>query len=361
LVCRPRNGHSRLSGPVTTEASGDATFNGTINSPSANLPYLLGLKYGAWFGTSVLPYGDPSASYVAGDYMNADCGTPPVFTHTVSCTSISIHGSGYTTPLTHPEEYSTREVYINAVIQQDVPSGGVVFLNGFDETYPVQPGDQVEVDVAAWDNPGWDQVWTVTVPECATNQPPVAKLSVSRSSGNAPLVVRADGSQSTDDNAVTGFSFAWGDGTQTGNQAAASAPHTYSTPGSYTVTLTATDAGGLTSTATQNVVVAAPPPPTTKTVALTPVRFTAPHLCANPNEAIFALTGVGPTSAPGNISVTLSNGVTIVAPLQRVIAFLRTAEYQAVFTSGLTVKSTTVVMPLSFGGQLYLAAYACHR
>lgn len=59
--------------------------------------------------------------------------------------------------------------------------------------------------------------------------------------------------------AITGYTYDFGDGTVVGPQAGASASHTYTTAGTYTVKLTATDGGGATVTTSGTVVVSAGP------------------------------------------------------------------------------------------------------
>jgi hypothetical protein len=82
---------------------------------------------------------------------------------------------------------------------------------------------------------------------------PAASLTVSPSSGQAPLSVTADASVSTDPDAtpIASYTFDFGDGSATvGPQTGATATHTYQSPGTYTVTVTVADTGGLSSTAT---------------------------------------------------------------------------------------------------------------
>jgi len=88
----------------------------------------------------------------------------------------------------------------------------------------------------------------------STTQAPTARLTLTPSSGTAPLAVTADASASSDPQgqALT-YSFDFGDGTTTGPQSAAKATHTYSTAGSYTVKVTVTDTSNLSATATQSV------------------------------------------------------------------------------------------------------------
>jgi parallel beta-helix repeat protein len=90
--------------------------------------------------------------------------------------------------------------------------------------------------------------------------PPNAVLSVTPSSGTAPLQATADASGSTDTDAtpIATYTFDFGDGSAAvGPQADATATHTYTSTGTYTVTVTATDTGGLSSTASAQVVVTA--------------------------------------------------------------------------------------------------------
>jgi parallel beta-helix repeat protein len=90
--------------------------------------------------------------------------------------------------------------------------------------------------------------------------PPSAALTVSPSSGAAPLAVTADasGSSDTDATPIASYSFAFGDGSATvGPQAEATASHSYAAEGSYTVTVTVTDTAGQSSSASAQVTVSA--------------------------------------------------------------------------------------------------------
>jgi PKD repeat protein len=87
-----------------------------------------------------------------------------------------------------------------------------------------------------------------------SQSPPTARLAVSPSSGTAPLAVTADASASAAGSSpITSYMFNFGDGTTVGPQAGATAGHTYSSPGTYQVTVTVTDASGQTATANQSV------------------------------------------------------------------------------------------------------------
>jgi parallel beta-helix repeat protein len=92
------------------------------------------------------------------------------------------------------------------------------------------------------------------------DQPPNVVLTASPTGGSVPLAVTADASDSTDTDAtpIDTYKFDFGDGTVTGNQSAATAGHTYRTPGTYTLKVTVTDHGGLSSSATTQIRVTAP-------------------------------------------------------------------------------------------------------
>ncbi len=102
---------------------------------------------------------------------------------------------------------------------------------------------------------------------------PTAALTVTPSSGSAPLPVTANASGSTDPIAITGYTFSFGDGTTVGPQTAATATHTYSAAATFTVSVTVTDASGASSSASTTVSVQNGP---TAALILTPASGSAP-------------------------------------------------------------------------------------
>jgi parallel beta-helix repeat protein len=100
---------------------------------------------------------------------------------------------------------------------------------------------------------------TVRVASEGGDAAPVAALTVQPSSGDAPLAVTADASDSTDTDAtpIESYTFDFGDGTAVGPQPGPTASHTYTAPGSYTVTVTVADSAGLKGTASAPVAVTA--------------------------------------------------------------------------------------------------------
>ena len=103
--------------------------------------------------------------------------------------------------------------------------------------------------------------WRVSSP--VGNRSPAAVISVTPTTGVAPLTVSFDGSGSTDpDGTVKSWAWSFGDGAvATG----ALATHVYSSPGTYAASLTVTDNGGAASTATRSIVVTAALPPAAPT------------------------------------------------------------------------------------------------
>ena len=91
--------------------------------------------------------------------------------------------------------------------------------------------------------------------------PPVAALTLTPSSGRAPLAVTADASLSHDpDGTVASYRFDFGDGTIVGPQVSPTAPHTYA-QGGWTAAVTVTDNSGATATASVDLTVAVPDQP----------------------------------------------------------------------------------------------------
>jgi peptidoglycan/xylan/chitin deacetylase (PgdA/CDA1 family) len=86
---------------------------------------------------------------------------------------------------------------------------------------------------------------------------PTARLTVSPSSGTAPLTVSADASASTDTDAtpIASYTFTFGDGSPTVTQSQPTLTHTYTKSGMYTVTVTVRDTANLSSNATAKVTV----------------------------------------------------------------------------------------------------------
>src|SRR5439155_5952231 len=124
--------------------------------------------------------------------------------------------------------------------------------------------------VVVTDNAGATGSASVVVTATAANQPPVARLTVTRSSGTAPLAVRAEASASSDpDGSITSYRFDFGDGTVVGPQSSSTATHTYAA-GRWTCTVTVTDNAGATGSASVVVSAASPNQPPVANLTVTP-------------------------------------------------------------------------------------------
>jgi PKD repeat protein len=112
---------------------------------------------------------------------------------------------------------------------------------------------------------------TAAPPPPPVDNPPVANLKVTPTSGTAPLAVTADasGSTDTDTTPIATYQFNFGDGTTPAPQTSPTATHTYNAAGTYTVSVTATDTANKTSnTATTTVTVTTAPPPAGSSVTV---------------------------------------------------------------------------------------------
>jgi PKD repeat protein len=91
--------------------------------------------------------------------------------------------------------------------------------------------------------------------------PPVAKITATPPTGDAPLEVQFDPGASDPDGPATALKYSWdfGDG---GKDTTAKPAHTYAKAGTYNVTLTVTDSDNMTATAKTTITVKEAPPPT---------------------------------------------------------------------------------------------------
>src|SRR5204862_488806 len=162
------------------------------------------------------------------------------------------------------------------------------------------------------DNGGATGTASATVTATAANQPPVARLTVSPSSGRAPLSVTADASASSDpDGTIASYRFDFGDGAVAGPQSSPTATHTYAA-GTWTCRVVVTDNGGATGTASATVTATAPNQPPVARLTVTPSSGPAPlsvtadaSASSDPDGTIASYrfdfgdgTVVGPQSSP---------------------------------------------------------------
>ncbi|WP_414664691.1 PKD domain-containing protein [Horticoccus sp. 23ND18S-11] len=185
-------------------------------------------------------------------------------------------------------------------------------------------GDPVTTGYSDYGSIG-NYILTGSFPSAGTKQTPVAAITVSSTSGTAPLAVSFSGLNSTDaDGTISSYQWNFGNGT-TATGATASA--TYSAAGTYAAVLTVVDNDGLAGTATISITVSAPAnvPPTAVATASTtsgtapvPVTFSSAG-SSDPDGSIAGYkwdfgdgttsTAASPSktfSAPGNYAVKLT-------------------------------------------------------
>src|SRR4029077_18391989 len=142
---------------------------------------------------------------------------------------------------------------------------GSAAQSGTSGTHTYNSPGTFTVTVTATDTNGLSGSKTQTV-TVGPAQPPACTLSVVPNTGAAPLSVTATGTCTPGSRPIASTTLDFGDGSAT--QSGASGTHKYTTAGTFTVKLTATDTSGLSSMATQTVTVTpAMAPACTLTVA----------------------------------------------------------------------------------------------
>ncbi len=176
---------------------------------------------------------------------------------------------------------------------------GIVFAgegtSGAVATYWIRPAERAPDSDQGVNGTGFGQNWSVCV---RPNNPPVAVLSASPTSGNEPLSVTLNGSGSYDPDTayppdtIASYTFSFGDGSGSVTQSTPTLSHTYyhnqscgSGPCTYVAQLTVTDSRGMQNTngaqAVISVSAAASPTPTptpTPTATPTPTPTPAPQV-----------------------------------------------------------------------------------
>ncbi len=85
------------------------------------------------------------------------------------------------------------------------------------------------------------------------NSPPTASFDFGPSTGTAPVTATFTSTSTDNEGAISTWAWDWGDGTAQGNTEQAT--HVFESAGTFTVTLTVTDSGGLTSSTSKTIVV----------------------------------------------------------------------------------------------------------
>ncbi len=147
-----------------------------------------------------------------------------------------------------------------------------------DYTVEVEPGTTVAFTITAFDVNGNESAisapYSFDVPLVKSNLLPTASLTLSTTSGTAPLVVNVSGVGSTDsDGTIVSYAWDFGDGA---SASTSTASHTYKSPGVYPVTLTVTDNDGGVAKALATVTVSAANVQPTASLTLSTTSGTAP-------------------------------------------------------------------------------------
>ncbi len=167
--------------------------------------------------------------------------TPPVANFTQSCTALSCNFDGSSTTALPSATYSWTF--------GDATTGAGRTVN---HVYAAAGTYAITLTVTDV-NGSSNKAGSVTVTSGGGNQPPVARFTVTCPSQT--LSCTADGSSSSDDVRVVSYTWNWGDGSPSQTHGVPVMPKTYATAGTYTVTLTVTDGGGLTNTTNRPVTV----------------------------------------------------------------------------------------------------------
>lgn len=133
-------------------------------------------------------------------------------------------------------------------------------------SYPKAGSYQAKLTVSDADAQKTELMKVVTV-QNAADKLPVASFSVGGAGAPAPVTLTFDASDSTDDNGIKGYSWAFGDG-QTGVGKVVT--HAYSVGGSFTVALTVTDTADQTHISTQTLNIKAANKPPVAGIKVTP-------------------------------------------------------------------------------------------
>ena len=169
------------------------------------------------------------------------CNEPPfAFGQTVSTNE----DSPVNITLTSADDGDTAVTYTI----QSGPSNGTLSGSAPNLTYTPSAnfhgGDSFTFKANDGANPS--NVATVNISIASVNDAPSAALVATPQSGNAPLNVgfNAAGSSDPEGDSIQSYTFNFGDGSPSITQGAATVSHVYTTPGSYTATVTVTDIHG---------------------------------------------------------------------------------------------------------------------
>jgi PKD repeat protein len=180
----------------------------------------------------------PSDRFIQGSYTQSAVGT------------VALAVSNGTTPTM--ANLSAATVTLAGTLKITETSGHPAVgtaLDAIDSTFTPLAGKFAKISP----NPGYLIQYSPQRVTLLADERPTAAFTVTTTTPKAGSPVSFDASHSTDPDGTLTYSWNFGDGSATASGVAPS--HTYSTPGTYTVTLTVTDSGGPTATTTHKVTV----------------------------------------------------------------------------------------------------------
>lgn len=214
------------------------------------------------------------------------------------------------------------------------PSARYLHMMGYD------PIAQIGVMYAGSSLTGFQEMWTLKFTQQVPNTPPSAVATVSPASGNTATSFSFSGAGSSDPGGNI-ISYVWNFGDGTANGSGVTSNHTFSTPGTYPVTLTVTDNLGLTASTTVSVSVVSANTAPTAVASVSPATGTT--------STVFAFSGTSSSDAEGPIATytwdfgDASGGTGVSASHAYAAAGTYTATLTVKDSAGLTATSSVAV------------------
>ena len=210
----------------------------------------------------------------------------------------------------------------------------------------------------------------VSVTNPSGNLPPDAAFDAAPTSGTAPLTVSVDGSPSSDppgEDATLTFRWNWGDGTP--EETGVARNHIFNTAGTFVVTLTVTDQGGLTDTATTSIVVvplncdATGGQFTNTAVNDIKVKSTSNTQAENSSFTFTATTNVACTSVTAVLPLEGGSSYTLTLALQSTSGNVKTWSGSGTITSKFnlgTAQTASVTATDGLAGDTFSYVFSAH-